>query len=308
MCKGRTPTSRGNPASRADLALARRLHLPTAMRRLLPVLLLALTPAGCSMWDTARTNPGAGGVGAATGGLDTGLPCDVNQVLQDNCRACHGALPLGGAPMSLVTYADLMAPARSDPSKRVADLCLTRMQDAASPMPPSPAAMPAADVATFQAWLAAGAPMGDCRAGPDPLNAAPTCTSGSFYSGGDDGSSRMNPGQACISCHQSHREGPRFSLAGTVFPTGHEPDLCFGAPASSGAQIVITDANGQTLTLTPNAAGNFYSETAIALPYQAKVVANGATRAMSAAQTSGDCNSCHTQSGANGAPGRITLP
>jgi predicted CXXCH cytochrome family protein len=25
-------------------------------------------------------------------------------------------------------------------------------------------------------------------------------------------------------------------------------------------------------------------------------------------QTTGDCNSCHTQSGANGAPGRILLP
>jgi len=29
---------------------------------------------------------------------------------------------------------------------------------------------------------------------------------------------------------------------------------------------------------------------------------------MTAPQTSGDCNGCHTQTGANGAPGRITLP
>ena len=29
---------------------------------------------------------------------------------------------------------------------------------------------------------------------------------------------------------------------------------------------------------------------------------------MVAAQSNGSCNGCHTQNGANGAPGRITLP
>jgi hypothetical protein len=29
---------------------------------------------------------------------------------------------------------------------------------------------------------------------------------------------------------------------------------------------------------------------------------------MAAAQTVGDCNSCHTENGAQGAPGRIYLP
>ena len=117
----------------------------------------------------------------------------------------------------------------------------------------------------------------------------------------------MNPGKACIACHSSG-EGPGFAIAGTVYPTGHEPDLCFG---TSMAQIIITDATGKTLSpVVPNSAGNFYlsATTTIALPYHAAVVANGKTRAMSAAQTSGDCNSCHTQNGANGAPGRITLP
>jgi mono/diheme cytochrome c family protein len=46
----------------------------------------------------------------------------------------------------------------------------------------------------------------------------------------------------------------------------------------------------------------------LALPYTAKVVQNGKTRAMGAAQTSGDCNACHTPTGANGAPGRVTIP
>jgi len=116
----------------------------------------------------------------------------------------------------------------------------------------------------------------------------------------------MRPGDACISCHrQSGGEAPTFSIAGTVYPTGHEPAECNG---TSAAQIVITDNNGQTITLTPNSAGNFSSRNAVAFPIHAKVVANGQERVMAGAQMSGDCNSCHTQNGASMAPGRVTLP
>ena len=71
---------------------------------------------------------------------------------------------------------------------------------------------------------------------------------------------------------------------------------------------MITGADGRMLTLAPNGAGNFYSERAVAGPYRAKVVTAAGERAMTAQQTSGDCNSCHTPAGANGAPGRIMLP
>jgi hypothetical protein len=59
-----------------------------------------------------------------------------------------------------------------------------------------------------------------------------------------------------------------------------------------------------------NAAGNFYLGSPITPPFHAKVVnmLNGQERSMVAAQTTRDCNTCHTQSGANGAPGRIMLP
>ncbi len=46
----------------------------------------------------------------------------------------------------------------------------------------------------------------------------------------------------------------------------------------------------------------------VQLPYYAKVKQGMRVRAMSAAQMSGDCNSCHTQTGVSGASGRITLP
>jgi hypothetical protein len=111
-------------------------------------------------------------------------------------------------------------------------------------------------------------------------------------------------------------EGPRYVIAGTLYPTAHEPDLCDGVSSTGGtqgAEVVIIGASGQMLTLTPNSAGNFFYSGTLAEPYQAKVVYQGRERAMIEAQTSGDCNNCHTQEGAmpSGplkAPGRILLP
>jgi mono/diheme cytochrome c family protein len=57
-----------------------------------------------------------------------------------------------------------------------------------------------------------------------------------------------------------------------------------------------------------NGAGNFYSLQSVTPPLSAKVTYGGAVRQMTAAATSGDCNTCHTQNGANGAPGRIKTP
>jgi cytochrome c553 len=118
----------------------------------------------------------------------------------------------------------------------------------------------------------------------------------------------MNPGQACIACHGG-REGPRYVIAGTLYPTGHEPNNCNGTNGTSGARVVVTGSNGTAVTLTPNSAGNFYSSTTLPGPYQAKVVDSaGKERVMVSTTATGDCNSCHTQNGTSSAPGRITLP
>jgi hypothetical protein len=238
--------------------------------------------------------------------------------------------------MSLVSYADLVAPAPADPSKTTAQMSVTRMQDSASPMPPSPAApATAAEVAVVQAWIDAGMPStcdgpatgsagatgtgaaGSGAAGTgavtDPYNTPSVCTSNKQWTGGNDGSSNMHPGDACISCHSmgGGEEAPSFAFAGTVYPTAHEPNDCNGLNGpNSTAQVVITDANGATIMLTVNSVGNFSysSRSTVALPYHAKVVSNGQERSMSAAQQSGDCNSCHTENGANSAPGRIMAP
>jgi hypothetical protein len=115
----------------------------------------------------------------------------------------------------------------------------------------------------------------------------------------------MHPGVACIQCHETDR-GPRLTIAGTVYPTAHEPDDCNGVAAS--VEVDIADADGNVFRVPVNAAGNFYATQLVTMPFHAKVVAAGREIAMNAAQTSGDCNSCHTEQGANSAPGRITAP
>jgi hypothetical protein len=138
-------------------------------------------------------------------------------------------------------------------------------------------------------------------------NAAPTvCSTNSDWVEGDHGSDLMHPGAACIECH-SAGEGPSFSVAGTVMAATNDDTDCNGV---AGATVEITGADGSVTTLTTNSAGNFSSRshTALSTPYKAKITMGGKTRAMSAAQTVGDCNTCHTAAGANGAPGRILLP
>lgn len=135
------------------------------------------------------------------------------------------------------------------------------------------------------------------------------CASGSTWTGGDEESPLMNPGEDCIACHAREREGPRFVVAGTVFTNSHEPDDCNGV---QGVTITLTDADGETVELTSNAAGNFYAsdrELQLAFPITAAVTdATGSVRAMSTEVESGSCNECHTQEGTSDAPGRVMAP
>lgn len=133
------------------------------------------------------------------------------------------------------------------------------------------------------------------------------CTSGATWTKGDRGSADMHPGGACITCHTTQPDAPTFVIAGTVYPSAHEPDDCNGVVGTD-TTVVITDANGKVTSLQVNAVGNFYAPGPITLPFNAKVVKNGQERAMSAMQTTGNCNSCHTETGANAAPGRIVSP
>jgi hypothetical protein len=263
---------------------------------------------------TGAPEAGNGGTGGSVTTINLGLPCDIANILSTHCQQCHSNPPIAGAPMALMTYGDLVAPARSDPTKSAGAMALSRMQDATRPMPPAPATpVTAGEIASMQTWVSAGLPPGSCAdAGApasdagNPFGSPPVCTSGRIAAGPEGPT--MNPGQACIACHATN-EAPDFIVAGTVYPTAHEPNNCVStAPSAANATVVIVDANNRTFTLPVNAAGSFYSSTAIAKPFHAKVVVGTSERSMLATQTSGDCNGCHTQNGANSAPGRILLP
>lgn len=285
------------------------------------------------------TNPGDDS-GSGTAGTPTGLPCDVATVIATKCASCHGSPPTQSAPMSLMSYDDLVAPSSSDPSQTNAQRMLVRMQQASAPMPPKPNAPATADdIAAVQNWINAGMPKGSCdlsdagiEAGPDPFAAPPQCTSGSTYTPFPNGSSSMFPGQPCVSCHQSPNlppfsggeGGPSLLLGGTVYPTAHEPNNCratgdMGGPPINTAKVVATDANGKDWSMSVNSVGNFYlpritSTLSFKFPYTIKVLYDGRERDMTTKQTSGDCNACHTQDGTTTdpmgakAPGRVLLP
>lgn len=134
------------------------------------------------------------------------------------------------------------------------------------------------------------------------------CNAGLRWVGGDEESTRMHPGGDCIGCHASRGEGPRYLVAGTVFEMLDEPDDCFGL---EGVTVEITDAEGRTWSLPTNDAGNFFlaaQDGPVAMPYRAALVAEGVRAEMATPQSTGSCATCHTATGAQGAPGRIIAP
>ena len=288
--------------------------------------LAAATAAPDASLDGARSgsrgsadpSDGEAGVGVADG-----LPCDVASLLASSCNRCHGAPPTRGAPMSLVTYDDLVAPWDEDPTRTIADVALERMKATQDPMPPE-GPLEASAVDAFAAWVGAGTPRASCGpakttddAGPpaEPVDAGPAtdggaaldtsvCTSGATWSPGSPPSALMAPGKRCLGCHWLSG-GPSLTLAGTVYPTLHEPDDCAGS--SSNVSVVIVDAAGKSHTLPVNGSGNFLRVTGLPMPYTARVVSGTKVREMRTPQTDGDCNGCHTELGAH-SPGRIMAP
>lgn len=264
-----------------------------------------------------------GGVGTSTTVPGSDLSCELATFFAQRCQECHGAKPVQGATISLLGRADLVAPLPEDSSRTVADEVLARMKDDSAPMPPSPKPRASsAEIALVQDWISAGKPVQSCGAADvppppppadDPFATSTVCTSKTTWSKGDQGSDDMHPGRACLSCHKfpdkAFFKAP-FDIAGTIYPSGHEPDDCYGA---AGVTVVITDANGKEYRIDTNSAGNFFHSSTyglqpIAMPYRAKIVRGTVERVMKDAQSNGDCNHCHTEKGTEKAPGRIMAP
>jgi hypothetical protein len=113
----------------------------------------------------------------------------------------------------------------------------------------------------------------------------------------------MHPGRNCFDCHQ---QGGFLVLAGTVYTNAHEVDDCNGA---SGVTVTVTDSIGNEYQSVTNAAGNFgLVGVPLVPPYTARLDYQGRVREMVGMQSSVGCNSCHTEAGAQDAPGRIMAP
>ncbi len=161
-----------------------------------------------------------------------------------------------------------------------------------------------------------GSMTGGATTGGDPFGHEPVCSSEVYWTKGDLESPLMHPGLACLTCHKTQEPeiANRLAIAGTVYPTGHEPDDCYGS-ADPDAPIVveITTADDRVIKLPVGPSGNFLYDLeeqgdAIAFPITARVLQGDRVRAMFSPQPTGDCNSCHTQDGTLGAPGRIVAP
>jgi cytochrome c553 len=275
------------------------------MRRFIGFTLLAAV-AGCYMnFGTSDDGPPPNvSFDAGSNVASTDLPCDVAQALA-LCQSCHGATPSGGAPISLVSYADLTAQSAQYPGQTEAERSVARMQGNPSPMPPPPSsAPPQTAIDALSAWIGAGYPAGSCNP------SQPVCTSG--LKGTYQENASMRPGEACIGCHKfTGGEAPIYAFMGTLYPTLHEPSDCVGATSSSyaGATVTVIDAHGYEYSMTPGGGGNFMgSPGSFAMPFTAKVTYQGREIDMVTPQTNGDCNACHTEAGTSGAPGRIALP
>jgi hypothetical protein len=108
--------------------------------------LAAACGGGAADAPTAPDDPRGGRDGVGRGGL----PCEVDAILASRCRSCHSKPPQYGAPMSLVTYADV---------KNISDRIVRRIHSETLPMPPPPnERLGEAERKTLSDWIAAGTP------------------------------------------------------------------------------------------------------------------------------------------------------
>lgn len=139
-----------------------------------------------------------------------------------------------------------------------------------------------------------------------PFGAPPGCASGRTWTPSMGNNERMQPGANCLTCHTGRN---RLAVGGTVYTFGHETTLCEAESSVQGAVVRLTDSNNRTVMLQVNSVGNFYSAEQLTPPFtNVRVEYMGRVNAMNSTAPTGACNSCHTQDGATGAPGRIVVP
>jgi len=116
-------------------------------------------------------------------------------------------------------------------------------------------------------------------------DAAASCIPGTA-----NGPSGMNAGTACLSCHAFLTGTRHFTLGGTLYTNVN------GSARVGGATIQVTDATNKVITMITGSDGNFWSGQSVTFPIRGFASKCPDSAAMSASQTSGDCNKggCHS--------------
>jgi hypothetical protein len=203
---------------------------PRAWLNACAAVVLVVVGFGCSATPDANTGPGgtvlppgpagqAGASGAAGAGMipvnpmggtaGTGvqvippggsMPCAVETVVKNSCQGCHGAQPIGGAPMSLLTRADFQKDWMVRTTTQLAgrtmkmyELARIRVNQemGTGVMPQGAVQFTDSDKTMLTSWLQGGAPEGTaCATPPGTAGTGPTGMAGT---GGGTAGSTGNP-------------------------------------------------------------------------------------------------------------------
>lgn len=160
---------------------------------------------------------------AAPSGTGAGTWCGAKATLDTRCTTCHDGKMTAGAPMSLKTYADLMAPAVSDNTKKVYELVGKRIHDTSRPMPPQ-VVLTNAELASLDTWIAGGA-----TPGADPTCAASAPTEGGATMATGDG---WEWPSHCDATYKILSHGDGSDTTPYVVPAGMEvhPNIAIPSP------------------------------------------------------------------------------
>jgi hypothetical protein len=220
---------------------------------------LGASPADNGLNSSHGGSAGAGGSGPTS--CPSGVTPGAARTILQKCAACHGTQLLAGAPMPLLNFSDFHQPAKTNPSKKVFEMVLARMSDAADPMPPE-GQLPAADIATISAWVAAGAP--ECGfATIGGTGGTGGTGGGTGGTGGGTGGSGTGGGPGT---------GGIGGSAGTG-GTGGGGVECFELRAHNGQTPGDTTPFQVGLGPWPTSPGQFYENFIFKTPYNKKVTA-----------------------------------
>jgi len=142
----------------------------------------------------APASPGPDSGVRDAAGMD--LPCEVVNLLNARCTACHSDPPRSGALMPMLTLDDLAAPAPTNPLVRVIDEAVIRMSEGTMPPPPLPPATES-EIAAVGSWIEAGLLASECDPS-DPDFVDPV---------GFQGDGVEVYAAVCATCHGSTGEG-----------------------------------------------------------------------------------------------------